>query len=167
MGGQFGVVDAGPAQKFLVELRLDGADCHEFAVGAGIGPVKVRAAIQQVGLALIGPKPGGLDAVEHGHELRRAVGHGSVHHLAQARTLRFPERGQHTPGQHQCAAAKVAHQVEGRQRLLFGPDGMERTRQGDVVDVVARGLGQGTSLPPAGHAPIDQPRIAGQAEIRP
>src|SRR5205823_6411463 len=42
----------------------------------------------------------------------------------------------------------------------------ERAREGDVVDVVARGLREGAVLAPPGHSAVDELRVAGQAHVR-
>ena len=42
---------------------------------------------------------------------------------------------------------------------------MERTRYGDVVDIVAGGMGERTGLPPACHAAVDELRIAAKGNI--
>ena len=43
---------------------------------------------------------------------------------------------------------------------------MQRAGQRDVVDVVARGLGQGTVLAPTSNAAEDEARVAGEALVR-
>ncbi|MCY1526140.1 hypothetical protein D9M68_611450 [compost metagenome] len=43
---------------------------------------------------------------------------------------------------------------------------MQQAREGDVVEVVARRGCQRAALAPAGHAPVDQLRVALQADIR-
>jgi hypothetical protein len=43
---------------------------------------------------------------------------------------------------------------------------VQRAGQRDVVDVVPGGLGERPVLAPAGHPAVDQPRVAGQADVR-
>ncbi|MCY1519488.1 hypothetical protein D9M68_542410 [compost metagenome] len=57
--------------------------------------------------------------------------------------------------------------MQGRRRGAIGvPHGVQQARDRDVVEVVTRRGSQRTALPPAGHAPVDQLRIARQADIR-
>ena len=106
------------------------------------------------------------EGVEHGHEHGGAVDHGRVDHLTLARRPRLEQGAGHAEGQEHAAAAEVAHQVERRHGLVAGPpDGVERAGQGDVVDVVAGGLGVGTALAPARHAAEHEAGVAGQAHV--
>ena len=75
----------------------------------------------------------------------------------------------HAEGQQHAAAAEVAHQVERRHRRArpARPIIARVPRQGDVVDVVAGRWGVGPVLAPAGHAPVDQLGVAGQALVGP
>ena len=45
------------------------------------------------------------------------------------------------------------------------PIGLEGAGEGDVVDVVAGGLGVRAVLAPPGHAPVDELRVAGEAVV--
>ncbi len=104
--------------------------------------------------------------MEHRHQRRGSVHHGGVHHLALARALALEERAGDAVGEQHAAAAEVAHQVERRhRRLAAAPDRLEGARQRDVVDVVPGGVGHRAVLPPAGHAPVDEARVAGQADV--
>ena len=51
-------------------------------------------------------------------------------------------------GEIERAATIIADQVQRHHRSRICPDGMERTRYGDVVDIVAGGMGERTGLPP-------------------
>jgi hypothetical protein len=63
--------------------------------------------------------------------------------------------------------AEIGHQVERRHRRLVGPtDGVQRTRDAEVVDVVAGRVRQGPGLAPAGHAAVHQAGIRVQADVR-
>src|SRR5690606_6397698 len=44
--------------------------------------------------------------------------------------------------------------------------GVQGAGDGDVADVVPGGVGQGALLPPAGHPPVDELRVAGEAVVR-
>jgi len=69
------------------------------------------------------------------------------------------------PGQQHAAAAEVAHEIERRHRLVLGADRVQRAGERDVVDVVAGGLGEWPLLAPAGHAAVDQLRVALEADV--
>jgi hypothetical protein len=62
---------------------------------------------------------------------------------------------------------KSPTRLSGGVGLSFGPDRVQRAGQRDVVDVMAGRLGERTFLAPAGHAAIDQPGIALQADVGP
>ncbi len=161
------IVQAAALAQQRVELRLDGAHRHVLAIGAGIGVVEMRRPIQQVVAALVGPAPGGLEAVHHGRQQSSAVSHGRVHHLPLARVARLVDRAHHAKRQQHAAAAKVADVVERHHGWLPRPaNGVQRATDGDVVDVVAGSLSQRPVLAPAGHAAIYQRRVARQAYVR-
>ncbi|MNM87872.1 hypothetical protein D3C81_1000650 [compost metagenome] len=44
--------------------------------------------------------------------------------------------------------------------------GIEHTRQGDVIQVMPRRVGQRPALAPTGHAPVDQLAVAFKADVR-
>src|SRR5690606_10096407 len=93
------------------------------------------------------PAAGGVHAVHHPHQHGGAVGHGAVDHLADAGFLGLQECGEDPHGVQHAAATEVTHQVHGRYRALPGAAaGVEWPGDGDVVDVVAGGHGQGTGL---------------------
>ena len=125
------------------------------------------AAIQHVGAAVLGPHAAGLEAVEHGHQRGRAVAHGRVDHLALAGLPRADDPRHQAKGQIEGAATEIAHQVQRRDRLVLGADGVQGPGDGDVVHVVAGGVGVGPRLAPAGHAAVDDLRIALQNHVGP
>ena len=103
-----------------------------------------------------------MKGVDHRHQRRRAVDHGRVDHLALTRTRRLQEGGHHPERQQHSATAEVTDQVEWRHRRGVGAsEPPQRARDGDVVDVVARGVGHRAVLTPARHAAIDQGAVAG------
>ncbi len=74
------------------------------------------------------------------------------------------QRGEDAEGQQHRAAAEVTHVVERRhRRLARTADGVQRAADRDVVDVVARCVGERAVLAPAGHAAVDQARVARMA----
>ena len=161
------VVDARLLQEQGVELRLDRADRDPAAVAALVGVVEVRAAIQQVRAPTgVRPAAGRLEAVEHRHQRGRAVAHGAVDHLPLAGFAGADHPGHQPEGEVEGAAAEIAHQVQRRDRFFPRADGVQRAGDGDVVHVVAGGLGVGPELAPAGHPAIDQLRIALQGHVR-
>ncbi|MOA05709.1 hypothetical protein D3C78_1253190 [compost metagenome] len=106
--------------------------------------------------------------VVHAAEQRSAVADGRVHYLALPRLLYLEQRGKNAGQQEHRTAAHIPHQVQGRRRRTVGvAHGVQQAREGDVVEVVARRGCQRAALAPAGHAPIDQLRVACQADIRP
>ena len=81
--------------------------------------------------------------------------------------LRVEQPGDQPEGEQHPAAPEVGHQVERRRRQLAGAtDVGERAGHRRVGDVVAGGLGQRALLAPAGHAPVDEPRVPGEAVVR-
>jgi len=78
------------------------------------------------------------------------------------------QRRAHAQRQIERAAAKIANQIERHRWLAPGiANRVQRTAECDIIDVMACSLRQRPVLPPAGHAPIDETRIARQAHIRP
>ena len=166
--GQVAVgAEAGQLEQLGVELRLDRSDRDVLAVARLVDVVEVGAGVEQVRASLVVPDAHGPEGVEHGHQHRGAVDHGRVDDLALAGALGFEQGAHDAEGQEHAAAAEVADQVERRNgRLAATADGVERAGEGDVVDVVAGGLGVGAVLAPAGHAAVDELGVAGQAVIR-
>ena len=160
------VLYAAALAQLGVELRLDGAYGDVFAVGAGIGVIEVRAAVQQVLSALVAPLALGLEAVHEGRQQGRAIGHGRIDDLAPAAAPGLVQGGQQAHGQQHAAAAEVAHIVERRHgRLARAADGVQGAGDGDVVDVMPRRMRQRPVLAPARHAAVDQARVARQAGL--
>ena len=127
----------------------------------------MRAGVEHVGRASAPPAAGGESGVDRGDQRGCAVDHGRVDDLSLARALRFDQRAEHADGEVHAAAAEVADQVERRHRdLSLAGDRRERTGERDVVDVVAGHLGVGTFLAPAGHASVDDLRVALEADVR-
>jgi hypothetical protein len=149
-----------------VKLRLDRADRNEIAASAFIDAVEMRATVEKIPLAAFGPAADCRHVEEHRHQRGRAVDHRGVHHLALAGLRGFKQRGEHADHEIECTAAEIADQVEWRHRLFRRADRGERTSQRDIVDVVAGGLRQRAFLAPAGHAPIDQFRVAREHDLR-
>ena len=73
----------------------------------------MRAAVQQIGLALAAPFAHGVQGVDHAHQQGRAVGHRRVHHLATAGLAGVQPRGQHAQRQEHGAAAASATRFSG------------------------------------------------------
>ena len=87
-------------------------------------------------------------------------------HLALARALRFEDAAHDAERHEHAAAAEVADEVDRRRRLAArAAEVRERTGERDVVDVVAGGLRHRTVLAPAGHAAVDELRVAGEADV--
>ena len=131
----------------------------------GVAPV---APVDQVGLPLGGPRPALQVAVDVGHEVEGAVDDGGVDDLPLPRAGRLPQRRHHPEGEEGAAPAEVAGQDQRRDRRPVGfADGPQRTRERQVVDVETGPVGQRAGLAVAGHAAVDELRVAGQAGIGP
>ncbi len=165
--GQTLRIDLEALQELRVELRFDAAHGHVLAVGGLVGVVEGHAGVEQVGAALIGPQAHALHAPDHVRQGQRAVDHGGVDDLSLPRALPFHQRGQHAEHQEHRAAAEVADHIQGRHRPLAPvADRVQHAGQRDVVDIVPGAIGQRAVLAPAGHAPVDEARIAFQRDVR-
>ena len=154
-------------QQLGVKLRLQRADRNELTIGAFIHAVIISPAVQQI-FAVLAPHPQGMHPVYHRGEQSRTIHHRSIHHLPYAISPNRFQRTDQSERQQQPASAEISEIVHRRHRRL--PSRANRgkhPRQSNVVDVVSCGLCIGTFLPPAGHAPIDETRIAGSAHIWP
>lgn len=95
------------------------------------------------------------------------VDDGRVHDLAPAAGgAGVLEGGEHTDDEIERAARVVADEI-GRDggRLAGLADHGEGAGERDVGDVVVGPLGERPVLAPAGHPPVDEPRIAGQRRV--
>ena len=106
--------------------------------------------------------------LERRHQMRDAVDHGDVDRLSPARLTRFHRSGEQTDHQIERAAAEIGDKIERRRRRPVGiAQAMQRARQGEIVDVVARLLRHRSLLPPARHPCVDQRRgLIAMADIR-
>ena len=161
-------VETEPVEQLGVEPRFQRADGDVPAVGAGVGVVVGRAAVQEVGLPLVGPVALTVERPGHLHEQARPVDHRGVDDLAAARRARLQHRREDADEQQHGAAAEVADEVQRRHRSFARPaDRVQRTGERHVVDVVPGLTRHRTVLTPPGHAAVDQPRVAGVAVGRP
>ena len=158
-------VDAQTGEQLGVELRLDGADRHVPAVGAGVGAVEGGGAVEEVGRAAVLPGAGTEQAVDHRDQRAGAVHHGRVDHLAAPARLPLEQGGEHADDEEHRAAAEVGADVERRDRRLRRPDGVQGAGEPEVVDVVPGAVGERAVLAPAGHPRVDQPRVAGESVV--
>ena len=153
------------AQQVGVELRFVRRDRHVLAVGGLVHVVEVRAAVEEVGAA-VAPAAHGVDAEEDAHELRAAVDHRGVDHLAPSRRRPLDERGEDAHHDQLAAAAEVGEQVDRRHRcVILGSDVPQHAGERQVVDVVADVAGERTVLAPTGHARVHEASVAGAARI--
>lgn len=92
-----------------------------------------------------------------------------VHDLAgPALTAGMLQGCEHSDDKIERAAGVVADEVGRDGRRLVGlTDHAEGAGDGDVRDVVSGALGERSLLAPAGHPPVHQARIAGEALLRP
>ncbi len=127
----------------------------------------MRARIVEVRAALVAAQPGRDHAVEGRHQRGGAVDHGRVDDLALARTLRLENAADQPQSEIERATGEIAEQVQGRRRrLAVPPEGVQRTDERNVVDVVSGGVRQRPLLTPAGDPAIDEARIACETVIR-
>ena len=153
------------AAQRLIELRFERADRDESAVGAFVGAVERRAAVEQIRTAALLPLSAGEQREEDRQQARGAVAHGAIDHLPAAGSLRLDQRGEHADHEIERTAAVVADEVERRNGLFLGPDRAQRARECDVIDVVPGRLGERPGLAPARHPAVDEARVARQHRI--
>jgi hypothetical protein len=97
---------------------------------------------------------------------RALPSHRRVDHPAAAGERAFLQRREHAHRKKHGAAPVVAYEVQRWHGwLVRAAYGVQCAAQRDVVEVVAGGLRQAPRLPPTGHAPVDEPRIAFQAHV--
>ena len=150
------------------EFGLERPHRHPQAVGALIDVIKGPAGVEQIDPALVLPHPRRLERPGQGRQQGGAVDHRAVDHLALAGRPRREDPGQHPEGEQHPAAAEIADRVDRRRRRPAGAAvGVERAGERDIVDVVPGGLGERPVLPPAGHPPVDEPRIVLEQQVRP
>ena len=151
-----------------IKLRLDGAKGHKTAVAALKHLVKRRAVAKEVGLRLIDPGAVAAQLVDERAHGRHAIHHGRIHHLATPGLARLHQRAEHAKEQKHGASAHIAHHRGGNHRgLAHARRGVQHAGQSDVIDVVARRMGQRPILAPASHAAIHQARGAGRHGLGP
>src|SRR5690606_38031295 len=125
------------------------------------------AGVEHVHAAAVLPQAAAQESVDEGGQVGGAVHDGGVDDLAAAARPRLQEGGQDADHEVHAAAREVAEQVHRDLRGAAGAaDGVQGAGDGDVADVVPGGVGQGALLPPAGHPPVDELRVAGEAVVR-
>ena len=161
-------VEAGQAEEGVVELGLDGAECHPLAVRGLIAAVEGRAAVDQVRLALVAPPAGGREPLHEGHQRGGAIDDRSIDHLSLSGGAAFEQRRQYAEGGVERTAAEIAGKVERRRgRSRRRADGVQRTGQRQIIEVVARRARERAGLPPAGQPRIDEAGITREQGFRP
>ena len=149
------------------ELRLQRPDAHVRSIGGFVHPVPRPSAVRHVAFAAFDEGTALGLADELRHQVDDAVGDRRIHHLPQPRPPRLVQCGQDAHDQVEAAPAVVPQQVQRRHRPVGRADGVQRTGERDVVDVVPRGLRQRPMLAPARHSAVDQPRVATRDRLRP
>ncbi len=159
-------VDPDQLQQDAVEVVLYRADRDVTAVGGLVDVVEGCAGVQGVGAPWAVPRPGRTHLVRHHHHQRGPVDHGRVNDLTEPGRPRLEQRAHHPEAEQHPAAAEVTDEVERWDRCLSLPtDRVQRPRERDVIDVMAGRLSIRTLLAPTGHPPVDEPRIAGEADL--
>ena len=160
------VLDAEQLDELGEELRLQRADGHVLAVGGLVDVVERRATVEQVAGPALVEGSGGEERGEHDVEVCGAVDDRGVDHLPLSRHLALEQCGQDADDEVRRSAAEVADQVRGELRLLLHlAQAVQSAGDRDVVHVVAGGLAPRAVLAPAGHPAVDQPRVAGVADV--
>ena len=114
------------------------------------------------------PETVGGRQIERVEDHRNAIHHGHVDHLTASASRSLHQRRRHAHREHQSTTGEVAHEVDGhRGWLTLVADGVQRSRQRDVVDVVTGRLGEWSVLSPTGHAREQQSFVTGQQNVRP
>ena len=155
-------------QQLGVELRLPSPQAYVAAVCGLVHVVKRGTQIEDVGARHVGPETFGPQSMEEGREQGHAVDHAGIYDLAPTRPRSLEQRAQDADDEEHPAAAEVAQQIERRVGRFARPDpqGVERTRQRHVVDVMAWRRRIRALLSPTGDAGVDQPGIALEAGVR-
>src|SRR6266496_5975396 len=97
---------------------------------------------------------------------RRAIGDCGIDDLSFLRRSRFENRTDNAEREHEPAAAHVADERRRRPRLsAWWRAERERAGECEVVDVVARRVGERPCLAPARHAPVDELGIARETDV--
>ncbi len=105
--------------------------------------------------------------MDHRGEVGGAVHDGGVHDLPGAARACVVQGGEDADDQVEGTARVVAEQVGGDgRRLVGGADHAECAGERDVPDVVPGAPGERAVLAPAGHAAVDERRVAGVAVPR-
>jgi hypothetical protein len=163
-GGHVG--QAKPGQQRGVEPRLQGTDGHPLGVRRLIDVVPGHAAVEQVHPALVPPAAGRHQHPRHGEQRRHPVDDRRVDDLPPPGGGPLYQRRADAVGHQHAAAAEVAEQVRGELRRAARPaQGVQGPGPGQVADVVPHRRGQRPVLPPPRHPGVDQPRVAGQADL--
>ena len=157
----------GALEQFGIELRLDCADADLLAVLAGIAAVEMRRSAKQSCAALHRAQGAVRLAVKEAHQAGDAIDDGGIHHLPLAARLPFEQRGKDAHRAIHRTAAEIADEVLRRHRQFATlADGIQCAGNGNVIEIVPRGLRQRTFLSPTGHAGIDEARIGFEHGIR-
>lgn len=166
VGGR--VRDAEEFGELGVEPLLQRPDRHVRAVGGLVRAVEGAPAVQEVGAAPVLPATGLQHALDHHGEVCGAVDDRRVDDLsAAAGRPGAVEGGEDADDEVERAARVVAEQVGGDGgRFVRLADHGERAGDGDVGDVVPGPFRERAVLAPAGHPPVDELRIAGEAGVR-
>jgi len=136
------------------------------AVRAPIRSVEGRRAVEEVRAAAVLPQPARKEPVRSGELERRSVRHRGVDDLALTRRPRVEDAHADAEREQHPAAAHVADEVERHDRVAVrGADRAERARERDVVDVVARIVGERAFLAPARHASVHEAPVAREARL--
>ena len=105
--------------------------------------------------------------VRRGHERGGAIDHRGIDGLSLSGLTRFVQSRDDAEREVEGAAAVVADQVERRRRWpAAAADGVQRSGERDVVEIVACRSRERSFLTPSGDPAVDESRIPGRAILR-
>ena len=124
--------------------------------------------IEQVRLAFISvPRTNLLEPLHHPHQLRGAIDHRHINNLTLTGPRGLQKPTHDTSHQQHPTTTKVANQIQRNDRTLATPaDRMKSACDGDVIQIMASSLCQGTCLPPTCHARKHQSGVPRQTLFR-
>ena len=154
-------VDTHDCHELVIEFNLDWRDGDCLTVLGLVIRIHMRAAIEKVRFPLIKPPARRVQTAGKAQHGVNPIQHGSIDNLAPARRPGLQDGGEDTDSEKSTSAAKITDQCQGRRwRHASVTNSMQRARQCDVIEIMARRPSQGPILPPAGDPAVNQLCIA-------
>src|SRR5580704_2221662 len=143
-------------EQYRVELRLERANGDIPSVGAGVDVVERRVVERARRVEHSDGAGGKRDAAE----ARSDIDDRTIDHATVAAAPGGKDGGDYAEGEAEGAASIAKDRWRGDRRLSVTGGERQDSAERKIVEVVAHDLRERTVLPPAGHAAIDQSRIA-------